>query len=74
MDQFYVKDPLFPPEMFNSRIFSLNVISGSLMSFTRGSITYIMILFLQGPYGMNPQQAGRLNVNVSYAVTSNNCV
>ena len=61
VDQFYAKEPLFPPEMFTkSKIFSLTVATGTLMGFVRGSITYIMIFFLQGPYGMNPQQAGRV--------------
>ena len=62
MDQFYAKDPLFPPVMFlRSRVFTLTVVGGTMIAFVRGSITYILIFFLQGPYGMNPLQAGELH-------------
>ena len=59
VDQFFNADPLFPPQMFiKSRVFTLTVIAGTCMAFVRGSITYIFIFFLQGPFGMKPLQAG----------------
>ena len=58
VDQFYAVDPLIPPSIFRNRTFALTTLCGTLMAFVRNSIIYNMIFFLQGPYGMDPLQAG----------------
>ena len=58
VDQFYATDPLIPPSIFRNRTFAVTTVSGTLIAFVRSSITYNMIFFLQGPFGMDPLQAG----------------
>lgn len=57
-DQYYAKDPLIPPAIFANRTFSLTTACGTLMAFVRNSVTYNMIFFLQGPFGLDPLTAG----------------
>ena len=58
VDQFYATDALIPPGIFVNRTFALTTFCGTLMAFVRNSITYNMIFFLQGPFGLDPLQAG----------------
>lgn len=56
--QFFAVDPLIPPSIFYNRTYAITTACATLMAFARNSITYNMIFFLQGPYGMDPLAAG----------------
>jgi hypothetical protein len=44
--------------LFRSRLFALANLSGLLNGIARGAVLFLLIFFLQGPYGKDPLTAG----------------
>ncbi|HLL79192.1 MAG TPA: MFS transporter [Ktedonobacteraceae bacterium] len=53
-----VKEPLVQLRLFRSRLFALANLSGLLNGIARGAVLFLLIFFLQGPYGKDPLTAG----------------
>jgi MFS family permease len=55
-----IKEPLVQLRLFRDRLFALANLSGLLNGVARGAVLFLLIFFLQGPYGQNPLAAGLL--------------
>src|SRR5437660_5298718 len=55
-----IKVPLIQLRLFRSRLFTLANLSGLLNGIARGAVLFLLIFFLQGPYGKDPLTAGLL--------------
>jgi EmrB/QacA subfamily drug resistance transporter len=55
-----IKEPLVDLRLFRHRLFLLANLSGLLNGIARGAVLFLLIFFLQGPYGQNPLRAGLL--------------
>ena len=55
-----IKEPLIQVRLFSNRLFSLANLSGLLNGIARGAVLFLLIFFLQGPYGQDPLKAGLL--------------
>ena len=53
-----IKAPLIQLRLFRSRLFALANLSGLLNGIARGAVLFLLIFFLQGPYGKDPLTAG----------------
>jgi EmrB/QacA subfamily drug resistance transporter len=53
-----IKEPLVQLRLFRSRLFALANLSGLLNGIARGAVLFLLIFFLQGPYGKDPLTAG----------------
>src|SRR6266700_5373353 len=53
-----IKAPLIQLRLFRSRLFALAILSGLLNGIARGAVLFLLIFFLQGPYGKDPLTAG----------------
>lgn len=53
-----VPQPMLNLRLFQDRLFSLASLSNLLSSVARGAVTFLVIFFLQGPYGKDPLLAG----------------
>ncbi len=53
-----IKAPLIQLRLFRSRLFTLANLSGLLNGIARGAVLFLLIFFLQGPYGKDPLTAG----------------
>ena len=53
-----IKVPLIQLRLFRSRLFALANLSGLLNGVARGAVLFLLIFFLQGPYGRDPLTAG----------------
>jgi len=53
-----IKVPLIQLRFFRNRLFALANLSGLLNGIARGAVLFLMIFFLQGPYGKDPLAAG----------------
>ena len=53
-----IKIPLVQLRLFRSRLFALANLSGLLNGIARGAVLFLLIFFLQGPYGQDPLKAG----------------
>jgi EmrB/QacA subfamily drug resistance transporter len=53
-----IKVPLVQLRLFRSRLFALANLSGLLNGIARGAVLFLLIFFLQGPYGQDPLKAG----------------
>ncbi len=53
-----IKVPLIQLRLFRSRLFTLANLSGLLNGIARGAVLFLLIFFLQGPYGQDPLTAG----------------
>src|SRR5437660_3555352 len=53
-----IKVPLIQLRLFRSRLFTLANLSGLLNGIARGAVLFLLIFFLQGPYGKDPLTAG----------------
>src|SRR5437763_6204162 len=53
-----IKVPLIQLRFFRNRLFALANLSGLLNGIARGAVLFLMIFFLQGPYGKDPLTAG----------------
>ncbi|MEA3202255.1 MAG: hypothetical protein QOE90_3683 [Thermoplasmata archaeon] len=54
------RHPMMDLGMFRDRVFSVASLSALLNSLARGAVLFILIFFLQGPYGKDPLAAGFL--------------
>src|SRR6266568_5553593 len=55
-----IKEPIVQLRLFRDRLFSLANLSGLLNGIARGAVLFLLIFFLQGPYGKDPLTAGLL--------------
>ncbi|MDQ2906329.1 MAG: MFS transporter [Chloroflexota bacterium] len=55
-----LKEPLVQLRIFRDRLFALANLSGLLNGIARGAVLFLLIFFLQGPYGQDPLRAGLL--------------
>jgi EmrB/QacA subfamily drug resistance transporter len=55
-----VKEPMVQLRLFSHRLFLLANLSGLLNGIARGAVLFLLIFFLQGPYGQDPLRAGLL--------------
>jgi EmrB/QacA subfamily drug resistance transporter len=55
-----IKEPLVDLRLFRARLFLLANLSGLLNGIARGAVLFLLIFFLQGPYGQDPLRAGLL--------------
>src|SRR6266566_3198097 len=55
-----IKEPLVDLRLFRDRLFLLANLSGLLNGIARGAVLFLLIFFLQGPYGQDPLRAGLL--------------
>src|SRR5438270_928850 len=53
-----VKEPLVQLRLFRDRLFTMANLSGLLNGIARGAVLFLLIFFLQGPYGQDPFKAG----------------
>lgn len=53
-----IKQPMVRLELFKSRLFTMANLSGLLNGIARGAVLFLLIFFLQGPYGKDPLTAG----------------
>jgi EmrB/QacA subfamily drug resistance transporter len=53
-----VKEPVVQLRLFKDRLFTLANLSGLLNGVARGAVLFLLIFFLQGPYGKDPLTAG----------------
>jgi EmrB/QacA subfamily drug resistance transporter len=53
-----VKEPLVQLRLFRDRLFLFANLSGLLNGIARGAVLFLLIFFLQGPYGQDPLKAG----------------
>ncbi len=55
-----IREPLVQLRLFRDRLFALANLSGLLNGIARGAVLFLLIFFLQGPYGQDPLRAGLL--------------
>src|SRR6266487_2742538 len=55
-----IKEPLIQLRLFRDRLFLLANLRGLLNGIARGAVLFLLIFFLQGPYGQDPLRAGLL--------------
>lgn len=53
-----IKEPLVQLRLFRHRLFSFANLSGLLNGIARGAVLFLLIFYLQGPYGKDPLTAG----------------
>ncbi len=53
-----VEQPMMDFKLFNDRLFAYASVARFLNSLARGAVLFILIFFLQGPYGEDPLTAG----------------
>ncbi len=55
-----IKQPMVQLRLFTNRLFLMANLSGLLNGIARGAVLFLLIFFLQGPYGQDPLRAGLL--------------
>jgi EmrB/QacA subfamily drug resistance transporter len=55
-----IKEPIVQLRLFRNRLFLMANLSGLLNGTARGAVLFLLIFFLQGPYGQDPLRAGLL--------------
>lgn len=53
-----IAEPMVQLRLFRDRLFTLANLSGLLNGVARGAVLFLLIFFLQGPYGQDPLAAG----------------
>lgn len=53
-----VKEPIVQLRLFGHRLFTMASLSGLFNGIARGAVLFLLIFFLQGPYGQDPLTAG----------------
>jgi MFS family permease len=53
-----IREPLVQLRLFRHRLFSFANLSGLLNGIARGAVLFLLIFYLQGPYGEDPLTAG----------------
>jgi len=61
-----IKEPLVQIRLFRNRLFLLANLSGLLNGIARGAVLFLLIFFLQGPYGKDPLSAGLLLIQLAW--------
>jgi EmrB/QacA subfamily drug resistance transporter len=52
------EQPMLDLRLFQDRLFAFASIAGGLNGLARGAVLFVLIFFLQGPYGQDPLRAG----------------
>ncbi len=52
------REPMLDPRLFRDRLFALANAANALNGLARGAVLFLLIFFLQGPYGKDPLTAG----------------
>jgi EmrB/QacA subfamily drug resistance transporter len=52
------EQPMLDLRLFQDRLFAFASLAGALNGLARGAVLFVLIFFLQGPYGQNPLMAG----------------
>ena len=55
-----IKEPMVQLRLFSHRLFLMANLSGLFNGIARGAVLFLLIFFLQGPYGQDPLRAGLL--------------
>ncbi|GAC1428273.1 MAG: MFS transporter [Ktedonobacteraceae bacterium] len=55
-----IQQPIVQLRLFRNQLFTLANLSGLLNGIARGAVLFLLIFFLQGPYGKDPLTAGLL--------------
>jgi len=63
-----VKQPMLDLELFRSRLFSINLVSGLMTFISMSGTTFLIPFFLQGVLSYEPRQVGLLMATVPLAV------
>ena len=50
--------PMLDLRLFSDRLFGFAALAGALNGLARGAVLFVLIFFLQGPYGQDPLRAG----------------
>lgn len=53
-----IKEPMVQLRLFRNRLFAFANLSGLLNGIARGAVLFLLIFYLQGPYGKDPLTAG----------------
>jgi len=53
-----IKEPVVQLRLFGDRLFTMASLSGLFNGIARGAVLFLLIFFLQGPYGQDPLLAG----------------
>ncbi|MBE3558196.1 MAG: MFS transporter [Ktedonobacteraceae bacterium] len=53
-----IKEPMVQLHLFGHRLFTMASLSGLLNGIARGAVLFLLIFYLQGPYGQDPLTAG----------------
>ncbi|HLZ62942.1 MAG TPA: MFS transporter [Ktedonosporobacter sp.] len=53
-----IREPIVQLRLFGDRLFTMASLSGLLNGIARGAVLFLLIFFLQGPYGKDPLTAG----------------
>lgn len=53
-----IKEPVVQLRLFGDRLFTMASLSGLFNGIARGAVLFLLIFFLQGPYGQDPLMAG----------------
>jgi EmrB/QacA subfamily drug resistance transporter len=51
-------EPMLDLHLFEDRLFAFAALAGGLNGLARGAVLFVLIFFLQGPYGQDPLSAG----------------
>jgi EmrB/QacA subfamily drug resistance transporter len=51
-------EPMLDLRLFGDRLFGFATLAGGLNGLARGAVLFVLIFFLQGPYGQDPLMAG----------------
>jgi EmrB/QacA subfamily drug resistance transporter len=52
------REPMLDLSLFGDRLFGFAALAGGLNGLARGAVLFVLIFFLQGPYGQDPLHAG----------------
>ena len=52
------EQPMLDLRLFQDRLFAFACLAGALNGLARGAVLFVLIFFLQGPYGQDPLMAG----------------
>ncbi|MBO0790703.1 MAG: MFS transporter, partial [Ktedonobacteraceae bacterium] len=53
-----IREPVVQLRLFSDRLFTMASLSGLFNGIARGAVLFLLIFFLQGPYGQDPLMAG----------------
>ena len=56
--ELHTEEPMLDLHLFQDRLFAFASLAGGLNGLARGAVLFVLIFFLQGPYGQDPLNAG----------------